>query len=129
MSSTDYQTAVRQEEAYLRQVHPTAEDIPGCMKLFDDFISCNILGVQLKSLYRFGHMSECSRKLQDFKFCMSVKSMHPEEKRDVWLRRRAEWWAQRRLAKSSEDVWDLRTTPISFPPMGPYPNSGTSTIE
>ncbi|KAH9920982.1 hypothetical protein B0H21DRAFT_701857 [Amylocystis lapponica] len=109
MSSTDYQTAVRQEEAYLRQVHPTAEDIPGCMKLFDDFISCNILGVQLKSLYRFGHMSECSRKLQDFKFCMSVKSMHPEEKRDVWLRRRAEWWAQRRLAKSSEDVWDLRT--------------------
>ncbi|KAJ2994494.1 hypothetical protein NUW54_g7540 [Trametes sanguinea] len=32
---------VRQEEEYLRKVHPTPEDIPGCMKLFDDFLLCN----------------------------------------------------------------------------------------
>ena len=32
---------VRQEEEYLRKVHPTPEDIPGCMKLFDDFPLCN----------------------------------------------------------------------------------------
>ena len=34
--------------------------------------------------------------------------MHPEEQREAWIRRRAEWWAHRRLEKSSEDVWDLR---------------------
>ena len=32
---------VRQEEERLRKVHPTPEDIPGCMKLFDDFLLCN----------------------------------------------------------------------------------------
>ncbi|KAI0919618.1 hypothetical protein AcW1_003176 [Taiwanofungus camphoratus] len=109
MSNTDLQTAVKQEEAYLREVHPAPEDIPGCMKLFDDFLACNIVGVQLKSLYRYGHMSVCAPKLEEFKFCMSIKSKHPEEKRDAWIRRRAEWWARRRLANSSENVWDMRT--------------------
>ena len=32
---------VRQEEERLRKLHPTPEDIPGCMKLFDDFLLCN----------------------------------------------------------------------------------------
>ena len=41
MSSVDFETAVKQEEAYLRKVHPTPDDVPGCMKLFDDFLSCN----------------------------------------------------------------------------------------
>ena len=68
-----------------------------------------VLGVQLKSLYRFGHMSVCGEKLQDFKYCMSLKSMHPDDKRDAWIRHRAEWWASRRLGKSSEHVWDMRT--------------------
>jgi len=41
MSSPDLKTAVIQEEAYLRLVHPTPEEVPGCMSLFDDFLSCN----------------------------------------------------------------------------------------
>ena len=32
---------VKQEEEYLRKVHPNPEDVPGCMKLFDDFLMCN----------------------------------------------------------------------------------------
>ncbi|CCL99976.1 uncharacterized protein FIBRA_02001 [Fibroporia radiculosa] len=117
MSNIDFETAVKQEEAYLRRVHPTPEDIPACMKLFDDFLSCNILGVQFKSLYRYGHMSVCGHKLDEFKFCMSIKGLHPEEKRDAWIRRRAEWWARRRLEKSSEDIWDFRTEPLKdYPP-------------
>ena len=31
----------RQEEERLRKLHPTPEDVPGCMKLFDDFLLCN----------------------------------------------------------------------------------------
>ncbi|KAI0336126.1 hypothetical protein GY45DRAFT_1342223 [Cubamyces sp. BRFM 1775] len=114
---------VRQEEDYLRKVHPTPEDIPGCMKLFDDFLLCNVISSQARSLYRYGEMATCSPKLEDFKFCMSIKGMHPEEKRDVWLRRRAEWWARRRSGKSSEDVWDVRTEPLqNFPPRMLDPN-------
>ena len=71
-------------------------------------ITNEALGTQLKSLYRYGGRSQCGRKLEDFKFCMSLKSMDPDEKRDAWIRRRAEWWATRRLAKGSEDVWDAR---------------------
>jgi hypothetical protein len=40
---------------------------------------------------------------------MAQKGAHPEERRDAWIARRAEWWAARRLDRSSEDVWELRT--------------------
>ncbi|KZT01983.1 uncharacterized protein LAESUDRAFT_686017 [Laetiporus sulphureus 93-53] len=131
MSNIDFETAVKQEEDYLRALHPTADDIPGCMKLFDDYLLCHNMKAQLKSLYRFGHMSVCAAKMDEFKFCMSLKSSHPEDKRDAWIRRRAEWWAHRRLAKSSEDVWDIRTEPLeNFPPSRPSPVVDTdNTIE
>lgn len=48
--------------------------------------------------------------MEDFKFCMSLKSFDEDEKRNAWIRRRAEWWAHRRLDKSSEHVWDMRTS-------------------
>lgn len=69
----------------------------------------SVLGSQMRSLYRYGEMASCSRKGEDVKFCMSLKGLSAEEKRTEWLKRRAEWWAQRRLTKSSEDVWDIRT--------------------
>ncbi|KAI0072721.1 hypothetical protein K474DRAFT_1667498 [Panus rudis PR-1116 ss-1] len=125
MSASKFDEVVKQEEEYLRKIYPTPDDIPGCMTLFDNFISCNIISTQVKSLYRYGHMSECAQKSEDFKFCMSNKSLHPEEKRDAWIRRRAEWWAKRRLTKSSEDVWDMRTEPLqNYPP--PTPRSDLS---
>ncbi|CAL1707768.1 unnamed protein product [Somion occarium] len=117
MSTLNFDIAVKQDEEYLRKLYPNAEDVPGCMTLFDTFISCNVISSQVKSLYRYGHMAECAHKAEDFKFCMSSKSLHPEERRDAWIRRRAEWWAQRRLTKSSEDIWDIRTEPLSnYPP-------------
>jgi hypothetical protein len=41
MSKFDFESVVRQEEAYLRLVHPTPDDIPGCISLFDTYLSCN----------------------------------------------------------------------------------------
>ena len=38
-----------------------------------------------------------------------MKSLEGEERRQAWLRHRAEWWARRRMGRSSEDVWDIRT--------------------
>ncbi|OCH84397.1 hypothetical protein OBBRIDRAFT_409622 [Obba rivulosa] len=123
MSNIDFETAVKQEEANLRREHPTADDIPSCWHLFDDFLACNGVRMQLQSLYRYGHMSECGRKYEDFKFCMSIKSLHPEEKRDAWIHRRAVWWAQRRLGKSSEDVWDVRPEPLQIRPLSEVVNA------
>ena len=39
---------------------------------------------------------------------MSIKGLHPEQRRDAWIRHRAEWWARRRLGLSSENVWEMR---------------------
>lgn len=64
---------------------------------------------QAKAVYRFGEPRNCSRKLDDFKFCMTLKSQSQEDKDEAWVQRRAEWWARRRLEPSSEDVWEART--------------------
>ena len=126
MSSLDFDTVVKQEEAYLRKVHPTPEDIPSCTTLFDNYLQSNRAGptrfthrtdtnqqavtaAQVKSLFRYGQRTPCAYKFEDFKFCLSNKAMHPQEKYEAWIRRRAEWWARRRMSKSSEEVWEIRT--------------------
>ncbi|KAF9070639.1 hypothetical protein BDP27DRAFT_1263572 [Rhodocollybia butyracea] len=116
MSNLDFEKTVKQEEAYLRLVHPTPEETPTCINLFDTLLSCNAIRSQVKSFYRFGERTHCGQKLEDFKFCLGLTRMEPDERRDIWIRRRAEWWANRRLAKSSEDVWQMRDAPLKdFP--------------
>ncbi|WVQ74451.1 hypothetical protein IAR50_004052 [Cryptococcus sp. DSM 104548] len=108
--------------------YPTYDEVPGCMRLLDEFLMCYALVPQLRSFYRRGEMSDCTWKFQDFKYCMSLKSSDPEEKRQLWIKRRAEWWAQRRLNRSSEDVWDLRTEKLeNFPPLVPEDVSSDTT--
>lgn len=123
--SVDFETAAKQEVAYLSAVHPTPDDIPSCLSILDEFLRCNgmqrillnsaieyqrlaVLGSQLRTIYRYGHAAQCSSKFDEFKFCLSLKALPAEEKRAEWIRRRAEWWALRRLTRSSEDVWDMR---------------------
>ncbi|KAF8482413.1 hypothetical protein DFH94DRAFT_726818 [Russula ochroleuca] len=128
--SDKFKAAVSQEEARLGYLHPTPEDIPTCMGAFDNFLSCNILGTQLKSIYRFGEMAQCSAKWNEFKFCMSIKGLHPEQRRDAWIRHRAEWWARRRLGLSSENVWETRTEPLrDYPPPLPPQHAMEALVE
>lgn len=39
--SLDFETVVEQEVKRLQVIHPTPEEIPGCIKLLDDFLSCH----------------------------------------------------------------------------------------
>jgi hypothetical protein len=55
MSGRDFEETVKQEEARLRIVHPTAEEIPGCMSLLDDFLSCNSTCLAQSSMTRRSH--------------------------------------------------------------------------
>ena len=45
-----------QEEAYLRLICPAADDIPGCIGLFDTYLSCSVIRSQLKSIYPTARM-------------------------------------------------------------------------
>ena len=71
-------------------------------------ISYIALRPQLQSIYRYGSYSDCERKWQDFKWCTDNLKTSSDDKRKMWIERRAKWWTERRLNKSSEDVWSLR---------------------
>ncbi|KAF9529401.1 hypothetical protein CPB83DRAFT_812229 [Crepidotus variabilis] len=112
----DFAKVVEQEAERLRVLHPTPDDIPGCVTLFDEYLACNVIRTQVKNIYRYGERTKCDEKFGEFKYCLTTKMMHPEERREAWIRRRAEWWANRRLGQSSENVWDIRETPLpNFP--------------
>ncbi|KIM20349.1 hypothetical protein M408DRAFT_82144 [Serendipita vermifera MAFF 305830] len=115
--TTPFETAVKQEFDHLSRVHPTPKDIPSCWSLFTLHMECYVVRNQVKSLYRYGHMAECAQKGKDWRFCLTLKSLEPEEKRKAWLMHRANWWAERRTSGSSEDVWDIRSELIKdYPP-------------
>lgn len=73
-------------------------------------LSLSNLGVrnQFTSLYRYGTARECAAKWEDFKFCLSTRSLSEERKEEEWIRRRAEHWAERRVGPSSEDIWEAK---------------------
>lgn len=41
MSKLDFKKVLEQEEARLATLHPTPEDIPGCISVFDDYLGCS----------------------------------------------------------------------------------------
>jgi len=118
-NSTDARQVLEEEKARLRKLHPTPDDIPSCMSLLETFLNCNGISSQFRSWYREGEIATCEPKLNEVKFCFSLRSFSPEEKREAWINRRAEWWTRRRLAKSSEDVWAIRNEPLQNWP-APY---------
>jgi hypothetical protein len=67
----------------------------------------------MRSFYRRGTINDCMYKWHDFKYCLSLKSEDEEMRRELWIRRKAEWWARRRVGVSSEDVWDVRKWVVS----------------
>lgn len=88
---------------------PTPADIPTCTNLLDTVFACHAVRNQIKSLYRYGERRPCGEKIEDFKFCMSTKWMEEDERYEAWIKRRAMWWAKRRVQEpSTEDVWQVR---------------------
>ncbi len=41
MSNGDFEKVVWEEITRLRLLHPTPDDIPGCVSIFDEYLSCN----------------------------------------------------------------------------------------
>ncbi|KDN39240.1 hypothetical protein K437DRAFT_270342 [Tilletiaria anomala UBC 951] len=112
--NSKYNEAVQDERILQAAALPLA-NMPSCMNLFDKWATCFALGPQARALYRYGTFQDCKDKLDDFKFCLTLKGMSNEERRQVWIERRAEQSAAKRLQSSSEDVWDLRRSPLVDP--------------
>ncbi|KAH8828085.1 hypothetical protein DL96DRAFT_1601645 [Flagelloscypha sp. PMI_526] len=131
LSTEDFDQVVQEEKEHLQKIYPLPENIPTCFQHFDRILDCGgpflkfctslwgpcplftrfvILGwkAQVKSIYRYGKRPDCDWHIEEFKKCLTMKLKSPEDRRDIWIQRRAEWWAKRRIEKSSEDVWDAR---------------------
>lgn len=122
-----------QEEMPIQRASVAMEGgMPSCLTLFDNYLLCycgcpcapsfarcfactellplaTALAAQFRAVYRFGQPAGCPAKFEDFKFCMSLKGVSDARKEEVWIKRRAESWAERRMGKNSEDVWTART--------------------
>ncbi|GAC75256.1 hypothetical protein PANT_14c00121 [Moesziomyces antarcticus T-34] len=104
-----YEELIAEDVAYHKASTPL-EDMPSCTNMFDKWAQCFALGPQIKAVYRYGGLQDCRDKLDDFKFCLTMKGMSPEEKYETWIRRKAEKTASQRLGReSSENVWQIRS--------------------
>ncbi|PWN49096.1 hypothetical protein IE53DRAFT_370055 [Violaceomyces palustris] len=109
MSESSKFQRVLQEEIDFHMASTPIDDMPSCTNLFDKWASCFAIGPQLKAIYRYGGVQDCKDKLDDFKFCLTMKSMTKEQKYQAWITRRAEITASKRLGpQSSENVWEYR---------------------
>ncbi|SNX85083.1 uncharacterized protein MEPE_03792 [Melanopsichium pennsylvanicum] len=111
-AKSEFEKLVEEEMTYAKASTPISE-MPSCTNMFDKWAQCFALGPQLKAVYRYGGLQDCKGKLDDFKFCLTLKGMSQEERYDNWIRRKAEKTAEKRLGReSSETVWELRRDPI-----------------
>lgn len=72
---------------------------------------------QFRAVYRYGSFDDCTRKLDDFKFCLTLKGIDQAQKREAYIERKARAMARRRMpgGNTSEEVWEMRTDPIIDP--------------
>ena len=82
-----------------------------CRQAFDLAWSCNSLGGQFNSVYRYGEMRSCSEHWDDFWFCMRTKSYTGELKESM-IRAHYREKEHRKYGAgkpSSEDIWESRS--------------------
>ncbi|KAF3918952.1 hypothetical protein ABW20_dc0107479 [Dactylellina cionopaga] len=90
-----------------------------CREAFDELYYCYSLGGQFKNLYRYGTYRECSDKSSDFWFCMRTKMYGPNVKKEMIVKYHKEKDAVKyKKGPSSEDVWSVRTEPLTGQFMG-----------
>lgn len=107
---------LRKEELALEAAAIPPEDVPTCLHLFDKWLSCYALGSQFRHAYRYGTVADCGNYSNDFKFCLTMRKLEPQFRRDAYLQRRADERAHaRRGFRSSEAVWELRRDPLLDP--------------
>ncbi|KAN0065242.1 hypothetical protein ACQY0O_001739 [Thecaphora frezii] len=102
-------TQILEEEKAFHRASLDPKDMPSCTDFFDRWASCFALGPQLKSVYRFGTGQDCKDKLDDFKYCLTLKGKSQQERYDAWIQRKAHKTALKRMGpESSENVWEFR---------------------
>ena len=75
-----------------------------CSWNFDAIEISSRYPVQVNTVYHFSEMAQSPAKQNEFKFCMSIKGLHPEKRRVAWIWHQAEGWASEARIKQWEWV-------------------------
>ncbi|KAJ9074747.1 hypothetical protein DSO57_1003401 [Entomophthora muscae] len=83
----------------------------------DEMMACKSFGAQVLNYYRYGERRECGLYWDKFKFCLSMSTLKPEDKKKRIIKYEKELKKRQENQKSSLDIWELRTSPpVNFPP-------------
>ncbi|KAL1967270.1 hypothetical protein VTN77DRAFT_3316 [Rasamsonia byssochlamydoides] len=88
-------------------------DTMDCRSAFDYAFFCQSFGGQFVNIYRYGELRSCSEHWNNFWLCMKSKT-YPEEQRKEMIRDHYRKKAIKyKTGPSSEDVWEVRTEPLT----------------
>lgn len=112
--------ASRAAETVRNPPPPASEELDGtfypttmsCSQAFDVAYFCSSMGGQLSNVYRYGGLRSCTEQWRQWRFCMRTKAMSEDEKkrriREFYMEREA----KKRVGRSSEKIWEIRTDPV-----------------
>lgn len=97
-----------------------------CSQAFDEMVACYSIGGQMRHIYRYGGISYCNDRWSKMKFCLRMKGVLNDNER---AKRIAKYHMeklakQKKVGGSSEDIWKVRTVPVSNPFQGGSSSSG-----
>ncbi|CAO1635324.1 unnamed protein product [Jaminaea pallidilutea] len=106
-----------EQERVIQSAAMQPDEVPSCMTLFDRWAMCFALWPQFRNVYRYGTFNDCAPKLDDFKFCLTLRGQDATQRREAFVERKAHQMATRRMpgGDTSEEVWSMRTNPIVDP--------------
>lgn len=75
-----------------------------CTDAFDQLTGCFSLGGQFRNYYRHGHMNECLKEFEKFKFCV----IHYKDPVKVQEWHKEQWQKNQERKGTSDDIWKER---------------------
>ncbi|KAF9887667.1 hypothetical protein FE257_009760 [Aspergillus nanangensis] len=88
------------------------QDTMSCRSAFDYAFFCQSFGGQFVNVYRYGELRSCSEHWENFWLCMKTRTYPEESKKRAIRDHNRKKAIKYRTGPSSQDVWDMRTSPV-----------------
>jgi hypothetical protein len=88
-------------------------DTMSCRSAFDYAFFCQSFGGQWVNVYRYGELRSCSEHWENFWLCMKARAYPDEQRKETFRNHYRKKAIKYKTGPSSEDVWDVRTEPLT----------------
>ena len=83
-----------------------------CQSVLDYAMFCQAFGGQFVNIYRYGKLRSCSNHWKEFWMCMRTRNWEELDRAQAIREHHYKKLEKYRTGPSSEDVWEMRTTPL-----------------